>query len=558
MYVIEEHTEGDLKDEINKIGEVITSIKNSSTSNKISDVIINVHYLCPNCHSFPLIIFKKNKKLIIKCEDCEEGTEFTIDNYMKYKITKDELQDFKKCKQNEKYIGYCFGCLLFFCENNSKGHEGHNIKNFNDIINFIKKRLKIPDIVQVKGGTNLEVHNVTSEKNEMGGTIKFEEKNGELFQKKNNDNIDSQYSNDPFEDLIKMIINDEKNYDNNTHYKNIKNYFYYLCDQMEIEYHNFENKKLEFRIFGKNFVENNKNNFILFIDGKEEKLKETYKVKEENTKLNIKLIKINEPTDLSEMFYECDCLSKIKKINKWETSNVESITGMFKGCKALVELPDISEFVTDKITDLSSIFEGCEILENIPGISNWDVNNVNHLENLFNGCHLLEKLDLSEWKPSKLVSMESMFQYCYNLNNLEGLENFDTSQVTNMSKVFYKCEDLNEIKGISDWNTQKVESFSDMFYFCNSLKKLPDLSKWKTQNAKFINYMFSNCHELEEIPDISNWNVEKVTEMNSMFEKCSSLKSFPDISKWKINPKADTSYMFKGCRKLKGEPLLNI
>ena len=554
---MKENTERDLKEEINNIEENITSIKNSSTSYKFSDAIINFHYLCPNCHSFPLICFTKNNKLIIKCKDCEKGIEFTIDFYMKYKITKGDLQDFKKCKQNEKYIGFCYGCFLFFSENNSKEHEGHNIKKFNDIINFIKKRLKIPDIVQVKGGTNLEVHNNTSEKNEMGGTIKFEEKNGELFQKKNNDNIDSQYSNDPFEDLIKMIINDEKNYDNNTHYKNIKNYFYYLSDQMEIEYHNFENKKLEFSIFGKIFVENNKNNFILFIDGKEEELKETYKVKEENTKLNIKLIKINEPTDLSEMFYECDCLSKIKKINKWETSNVESIKGMFKGCKALEELPDISEFVTDKITDLSSIFDGCEMLANIPGISNWDVKNVKNLEKIFNGCQFLETLDLSEWKPNKLENMDSMFQFCNNLNSLKGLENFDTSQVTNMSNVFHECKDLNEIKGISDWNTEKVKSFSCMFDSCISLKNLPDLSKWKTKNVERIDYMFRNCIELEEVPDISIWNVEKVKDMNRIFENCSSLKSLPDISKWKINPKADTCYMFEGCKSLKEKPILN-
>ena len=555
---MEEHTEEGLKEEINKFGEIITSIRNSSTSYKISDVNFNFHYLCPNCHCFPLISFKKNKKLILKCEDCEGGTEISKDYYIKYKITKGDLQDIKKCKQNEKYIGYCFGCLQFFCEKNSKEHEGHNIKNLNDIKNFIINKLKLPDIVTVKDEENVEVFNNTSEKNEKDGTIKFEEKNGVLFQKTNTDNIDNNYSNDPFDDIIIMIINDEQKYNDNIHYENIKNIFYYLSDQMEIEYHNYENEKLDIRIFGENFVKNNDKNFILFIDEKEEKLKEIIKVKEKEQRLKIKLIKINEPTDLSEMFCKCDCLSKINKINKWENSNVESIRGMFNGCRALEELPDISELVTNKITDLSSMFEECEIITDIPGISNWDVENVKSLENIFSGCKYLESLDLSKWKPNKLETIESMFQNCNNLYSLEGLENFDTSQVTNMSNVFYKCKSLTEIKGISDWNTEKVLFFTNMFASCKSLKKLPDLSNWKTKDAKRINYMFSNCNELEEISDISKWNVENVIDMNRMFKKCSSLKSFPDISNWKLNPKVDACFMFEGCESLKEIPKLNI
>ena len=310
-----EHIEGSLTEEINQFGGILTSIKqNSSTSYKVSDVIFNIHYLCPNCKNFPLINFKENKKLNVKCEDCEEGIEINLDNYIKYKTTKDDIPNFKQCEPNERYIGICFGCFQYFCENNSKEHEGHNTKNFHDIINFIKEKLKLPDIVQVKGETNPVVHNIISEKNEMGGTIKFKEKNGELIPQKNTDIIDNKYSNDPFEGLIKMILNDEQIYHNNTHYENIKNIFYYLSDQMEIEYHNFENGNLDIRIFGKNFVKNNNNNFVLFIDGKEEKLKEIVKVKEKEQRLKIKLIKINEPTDLSEMFYECDCLSKINKL----------------------------------------------------------------------------------------------------------------------------------------------------------------------------------------------------------------------------------------------------
>ena len=44
------------------------------------------------------------------------------------------------------------------------------------------------------------------------------------FQKKEN-NIEDQFSNDPFEELIKMILIEESQFPNNTHYKTLKIFF---------------------------------------------------------------------------------------------------------------------------------------------------------------------------------------------------------------------------------------------------------------------------------------------------------------------------------------------
>ena len=536
-----------------------SSIKKEGESNGKSTTDIlnkNDHYYCPNCHSFPLICFKENKIINIKCKDSD--IDISLHKYLNYKVTKGEIQNFVINNLNKKYTGYCFVCKQFFCENNSEDHKEHNIKDFQDIINFIIQKLNQPKIIQVKEEEKSEIpeiHKITSKKSEIGDTIKFEEKNGRYVQKTNNDNIDNKYLNDPFEGLIKMIIEDSKSYPSNTHYENIKNIFYYLSDTLQIEYHSYENQSTEIRIFGKNFVQNNDNNFILIINEKEEKLKEIVTVKDNKEPLKIKLIKINEPTDLSEMFYKCDCLSKINIINKWNTSNVVSISGMFNGCRALEKLPDISELVTNKITDLSSMFEECITLVNIPDISKWDVENVTNMKDIFNGCESLENLDLSGWKPNKLEVIESMFQDCYNLTSLKGLDKFDTSKVTNMNYVFQNCKSLIEIAGIYGWNTQKVTSFSNMFDGCESLIELPNLSKWETKTATRMDYMFSNCTNLEEIQYISEWNVENVIDMNSMFENCSKLNSFPDISKWKLNPKLDKYYIFNGCDSLKEKPL---
>ena len=548
---------------------------------KIEDKIIiesefpkdSKHYLCPSCHTFPKLIFKENRKVYFYCKEINGG-EMEIDNYMEYKLTKGDIKEIALSDSNNDYIGYCYDCKINFSNNQSNNHKDHDIKYFKDIykekLNFIKNKLSMLNINKEdsKPGSFIS----TNQNNKIGNNNKSERsKDIEKIKVGKKNYLVNRYTYSPFLDLIKIIIQDLEKYpNNNIHYENIKNIFYFLSDQMEIEYYyNYENQSLDIRIFGENFVKNNVDNFVLFIDEteekmkeekwREEKLKEKDKIKDPNKPLKIKLIKINETEDLSEMFYKCDCLSEINIINnKWDTSNLKKMSGMFYGCKALKKLPEISKWETNKITDFSSIFEGCENLESLPDISNWNVENVKNMSNMFNGCESLEGLpNLSKWKTNNLETIHSMFQNCKNLKNLEGIKHWDTSNVVDMSYAFQNCCSLTELDDISKWNTEKVTSFSNMFAECESLIQLPDLSTWETQNAKKMNYMFSNCKKLKTISDISKWNVQNVIYMNNMFENCSSLKFFPDISKWQKNKNLDTCFMFKGCDSLKEIPNLN-
>ena len=65
------------------------------------------------------------------------------------------------------------------------------------------------------------------------------------------------------------------------------------------------NKGNSIRIFGHNFIENNKNICKMIIDKKEFKIREEYKVKKKNNKLKIILKGIDNVTNMSGMFREC-------------------------------------------------------------------------------------------------------------------------------------------------------------------------------------------------------------------------------------------------------------
>ena len=145
-------------------------------------------------------------------------------------------------------------------------------------------------------------------------------------------------------DKIEKIINiyEKMNFDNN----------------ITIIYNIDKNEKI--KIFGKKFVEKNKNKCKIMYEDKIYDLTEEFNIKNSNEeKIIIKLLDINNITNMSELF----C-----------------------GCKLLESLLDISKWNTSKITDMSHIFEGCSSLYLLPNISRWDTSNVSYMECMFEGC----------------------------------------------------------------------------------------------------------------------------------------------------------------------------
>ena len=128
-------------------------------------------------------------------------------------------------------------------------------------------------------------------------------------------------------------------------------------NQMTLIY-SIDYNKDSIRIFGKDFVENNKNNCYLIKDGKQKELCEWLNIKKvsiENDKLEIKLIEYKNVTDIHSIFYYCTSLVSVPDISKWNAIDITKMNYMFYNCTSLVSLSDISEFNTANITDICFI-----------------------------------------------------------------------------------------------------------------------------------------------------------------------------------------------------------
>ena len=352
-------------------------------------------------------------------------------------------------------------------------------------------------------------------------------------------------------------------------------------NSITIIYKSFRRHKI--KLFGKTFVENNKDLCTMIVNGEEREICES--IENDNIKriyLKIKLKNVNKLTNLHYMFLDCICLYSLPDLEKWDTSNVTIMRSLFNGCSSLkivsgisnwntanvVDMrymfsqcsslevrPDISNWKTDNLKNISGFFNECAVLKEIPDISNWNISNVEDLSYLFCSCSLITNLpDISNWNTNNVEDMSRLFSLCKNLKHLPDISNWETNKVENMMQMFEYCTSLTKLPDISNWNTNKVINLMGMFNNCSLLKDLPDISKWNTEYVRNIQDMFKGCKLLRYLPDISNWKTKNIIFMSNLFEGCSSLLYLPDISKWDIHNVINMNNLFCDCFSLSELP----
>ena len=130
------------------------------------------------------------------------------------------------------------------------------------------------------------------------------------------------------------------------------------------------------RLFGDIFVENNKDNFKLFVNEKEVPFTDTIQKSsiEENTNiLKVTLKELKPVSDYSYLFFKCDSLLHFYNADKMNLTHVTNISHLFAKCETLISVPNISSWDVSNITIMDSIFFGCHSLLEVPDISKWNI-----------------------------------------------------------------------------------------------------------------------------------------------------------------------------------------
>ena len=542
---------------LSTIPKITTKISEMNTIQNVMEIMKYLKIAYPNKDEIPLIKIRNEDFF-----ESGERIEDYINNLGKFDDTKFDLCLICKERLNEYF---CKNCNKNICDNCSEicKLNNHILIYLFDELNKITKYIKIIKAIFIKNfilPKKKKEYDEIMKKTNYFYFIDECEMNNEILEKPMDYTYDIR--------LIEAII--DKNYINFFHYRNVEECYNYIIkkssinsineisyiqknseskiDAIDIEEESAEINDCitlryiikygvrKIKIFGKEFMERNKNNCKIIYETKKYDLTE-YFILNNTKEINILEIILtgisNIDDDISYMFCGCSSLIKFPYISEWNINKIKEMRGMFSGCSSLISLPDISKWKTYNVKDISYMFSGCSSLISLPDISKWKTDNVENMSYLFSGCSKLISLpDISKWNTYNVKKLNYIFKDCSSLKYLPDISKWNINNIAEMTRIFSGCSKLKYLPDISKWNIYNNEYMSGIFFGCSKLISLPDISKWKTDNVKDMSYMFSGCSSLISLPDISKWKTDNVNRMSYMFSGCSHLITLPDISKW--------------------------
>lgn len=242
------------------------------------------------------------------------------------------------------------------------------------------------------------------------------------------------------------------------------------------------------------------------------------------------------------------------------------IASSVKPTNGVVTIPNICDIFKPSFTDINAtlivkaepntklkncvdMFKGIKVKH--LDLTQLDFSSFASLKGMFHG-HTSSTVNVSNWDINKISdkSLAGVFRYL-KVDELIGLNTWDTSSITNYTQIFYSAE----IKkmNLSNWNLSSIVTEEQvkqgMPKSCQLFSRAKlgaiDLTNWDVSNAKHLVAWFIDS-KIESIGDISKWNVSHIEAFNFLF-KNAKISSTVDVSKWAIKPSSSQKDMFVNC-----------
>ena len=210
---------------------------------------------------------------------------------------------------------------------------------------------------------------------------------------------------------------------------------------------NLYDDKNVFRIFGKEFVKNNKKNCRIIYNNKIYELKEYFEDIDKEYKnkniINLKLIIINNIIDMSNMFSECYHLLSISEYSKRKNNqNIINSNDNFSGNNLY------STSNEEKYSNIYNIInDSIDIDNNLLSLPFSSIQNNNIIISEYKNTFIQNDVLITSPKLNKILNLSGVFSFCLSLESLPDL---------------------------SIWNISKVREMNYIFFYCKCLKSLPD------------------------------------------------------------------------------------
>ena len=274
----------------------------------------------------------------------------------------------------------------------------------------------------------------------------------------------------------------------------------------------------EVRIFGKEFVDNNKENCKIFYKDKFIELTEFLKFDKKGENI-ITLIEEKTIKNYCNMFDSCNNLVTMKSCKNWNMSNAENLNYMFRNCEKLADLTGVENWDISNVKEMNFTFYNCNSLTDLSPLKNWNVIKVTTMKYLFTKCkNITTTKPLIKWNMSKVKNLKNMFENCNNLTDLVGLKNWDLKSAETIEYMFYKCYNIETVDPLKNWNTSHIKNMLCVFAECEKIDRLTAIGDWDTSEVEYMNNMFYMCKNIYSADDLKFWDLAKIKSIRDVFD----------------------------------------
>jgi surface protein len=150
---------------------------------------------------------------------------------------------------------------------------------------------------------------------------------------------------------------------------------------------------------------------------------------------------------------------KLLDVSNWGSIVWGSMENAFYGCSNLVvSAADVANI--SNVTNMSSSFRNCELLSSIPSINKWNFSNVTDLNRMFRvfGAVGIYNQDISGIDVSKVSDFSYMFDRQISFN--QDLSSWNTQSAVNMEAMFLNASTFDQ--DISSWDITSLTNAKSM------------------------------------------------------------------------------------------------
>lgn len=196
----------------------------------------------------------------------------------------------------------------------------------------------------------------------------------------------------------------------------------------------------------------------------------------------------------------------------------------------------------------SSLFSNFANLETINNLDLFDTSNVEDMSGMFSSTPKLKNINgAKDWDTSRVTDMSSLFEES-GISSINPISNWDVSHVENMKQMFRNTKNLRTVHGLDEkWNTSNVTDMTSMFEG-GAIESVDGIRNFKTRNVHHMSQMFYQAHNLSNVKGIT-WDNNYCEETTGMFEE-SGLTTTEGLEVFTNNNLFSMGRMFMNANKL--------